>query len=93
MSEKEYTRQQFDSCSYDELTRCVRARIEWIRECKRFLDDSYCRQYGSIRATIGLRVICCKWEIRRLLVMRRVLKRSGLHNWDSRILSLKGRIA
>lgn len=76
-------RKQFDSCSYEELTDCIHARIKWIRESRKFLADSNTKQYGHIRSKVIFGMATNKFEIRRLMKMRRVLKRSGLRNWDT----------
>jgi len=75
-------RKQFDSCSYEELTECVHARVRWIREWRRFLKDNT-HQYGHIRSTAVIKIATNCHEIRRLLKMRRVLKKSGQRNWDT----------
>jgi len=82
-------RKQFDSCSYEELTNCVHARIRWIREMKKFLKDENTKDYGHIKAKCRLSIATDKKEISKLLKMRRVLKKSNLKNWDSDILSVK----
>ena len=74
---------QFDSCSYEELTMCIHARVQWIREYRRFRTDDNTRQYGHIRAILLFKILSCKMEIKRLLKMRRVLKKSSLRNWDT----------
>lgn len=81
-------RKQFDSCSYAELTSCIKARIEWIRESRQFLRDKNTEVYRHTRATVRLTLLRNKLEIRNLLKMRRVLKRSGLKNWDSDKLAI-----
>lgn len=79
-------REQFDSCSYDELTRCVHARVRWIREYTRFLADPLTAEYTTVRVNTAIRILSTKHEIGRLLKMRRTLKRSGRRNWDSSVL-------
>lgn len=76
-------RKQFDSCSYEELTNCIHARVKWIRESRKFLADVNTREYGHIRSHVILSATTNKFEIRRLMKMRRILKRSGLRNWDT----------
>jgi len=76
-------RNQFDSCSYEELTLCVHARVQWIREWRRFLKDGSTRQYGHIRSSAVINIATNCLEIKRLLKMRRVLKNSGLRSWDT----------
>jgi len=76
-------RKQFDSCSYEELTSCIHARVQWIREYRRFRNDPNTLQYGHIRADMIFKILYCNREIKRLLKMRRVLKKSGLRNWDT----------
>ena len=76
-------RHQFDSCSYEELTSCVHARVSWIREYRRFRKDDYSTQYGHIRAGLIHQIVICNSEIKRLLKMRRILKKSSLKNWDT----------
>jgi hypothetical protein len=78
---------KFNTCSYDELTDCIRARIEWIREYTQFLHDENSLVYSHLRGVAIARSALYKSEIRRLLKMRRVLKRSRLKNWNSDILS------
>lgn len=85
-------RKQFDSCSYDELTCCITGRISWIRESYRFLADRNTAQYGHIRVKVIIGINTNKQEIKRLLNMRRVLKRSGLKNWDSDKLDEKAKV-
>lgn len=75
---------QFDSCSYNELTNCVKARIKMIRENQRFLDDTKASSnYPNIRIQCSFKISDLNQEIRRLLEMRRILKSSGRKNWDS----------
>jgi hypothetical protein len=81
-------RKQFDGCSYKELTDCVKARIEWIRECRDFLKDEHCYKYGYLRASTALKILIMENEIRKLLKMRRVLKKSKYKNWNSELLSV-----
>jgi len=76
-------RNQFDSCSYDELTSCLKARVEWIRESRLFLADPYTLKYEHVRAKTILSMAINADEIRLLLIIRRVLKRSKYRNWDS----------
>lgn len=73
---------QFGSCSYDELTSCVKARVKWIREARLFLGDPLTIKYQHVRGKIRLSMLTNKLEIRRLLIMRRVLKTSPYNNWD-----------
>ena len=73
---------QFGSCSYDELTSCVKARVKWIREARLFLGDPLTIKYQHVRGKIRLSVLTNKLEIRSLLVMRRVLKTSPYKAWD-----------
>jgi hypothetical protein len=81
-------RKQFDSCSYNELTMCVKARIKWIKEYDRFLADELSNKYTHIRVSIVLKKLGCQNEIKRLLKMRRVLKKSAHRNWNSDLLSI-----
>ena len=81
-------RNQFDGCSYEELTSCVKARIEWIRECRDFLNDEHCYKYGYLRASTALKILRMEDEIRKLLKMKRVLKKSKYKNWNSDLLSV-----
>lgn len=75
---------QFDSCSYNELTNCIKARIKMIRENQRFLDDAETySNYPNIRIQCYFKISDLNQEIRRLLEMRRILKSSGRKNWDS----------
>lgn len=74
---------QFDICSYKKLTDCIHARVQWVRECRGFLKDDNSKRYGYIRATVRLKIVINCQEIRRLLKMRRVLKKSDLRNWDT----------
>ena len=75
-------RYQFDSCSYEELTGCIHARVQWIREWRRFLKDDT-HQYGHVRSTAIIKIATNCLEIKRLLKMRRILKKSDLRNWDT----------
>ena len=84
----EYTRQQFDSCAYSELTHCVIARIEWIREERAYLakgelNDKYPIMHEYVLHSLDRN----EKEIRRLLQMRRILKKSPYNNWDTRLLT------
>ncbi len=79
-------REQFDSCSYEELTYCIKARIKDIREFREFLKDEYSYKYKEVRTSIMFKTLISKSEIRRLLKMRRVLKKSQYKNWDSSLL-------
>ncbi|WP_191556580.1 hypothetical protein [Metabacillus idriensis] len=83
-------RKQFDTCSYSELTNCVKGRIEGIREYRRFLNDDSVKSYSRIRAKVALSITIEKFEIQRLLKMRRVLKKSGQRHWNSDKLSIQG---
>jgi hypothetical protein len=84
-----YTRQQFDSCSYGELTYCVTARLQDIREYKDFLNNQeIINKYPVMKAYVVHSLERSEKEIRRLLKMRRVLKKSPYKNWDSRLLTL-----
>lgn len=74
---------QFDTCSYEELTSCVRARIKWIRECKRFLRDPASRPYHHVRMQMALKWRTYEFEIRKLLKMRRILKKSVTRQWNT----------
>lgn len=74
---------QFDTCSYDELTRCVHTRIEWIRECRRFLADHNTRQYHHVRFQMVMKKWTYKHEVKRLLKMRRILKKSVTRQWNT----------
>lgn len=74
---------QFDTMSYAGLTRCVRARIQWIREYNRFLEDEHSKNYEHIRSTIVLSKLTAEHEINELLRMRRILKASPLRNWNT----------
>jgi len=76
-------RKQFDSCSYEELTSCIHARVKWIREWRKFRNDADTMQYEHIRSTAIIKIAVNCREIRRLLKMRRILKKSGLRNWDT----------
>lgn len=77
-------RNQFDSCSYNELTSCAKARIKAIRENQRFLDDfSVNSDYPLIRTQCFFKIHSLKVELSRLLKMRRILKSSGRNNWDT----------
>ncbi len=76
-------RGQFDSCSYNELTSCVHARIEWIRESRKFLKDPVSRNYPHVSSKQRLNVVINSNEIKRLLKYRRILKKSNLRNFDS----------
>ena len=83
----EYIRQQFDSCAYSELTDCVIARIEWIREERSFLADKELNtKYFVMRPYVMHTLERNEKEVRRLLKMRRVLKKSPYKNWNSRLL-------
>lgn len=80
---------QFDSCSYDELTHCVIARIQWIREYIEMLYDSaIVKEYPSIVNKIKTSIENNRNEIKQLLKMRHILKRSDLKNWDSDRLNI-----
>jgi hypothetical protein len=81
-------RKQFDSCSYDELTGCIIARIEWIRERQKFLKDPNSHPYGNIRVTVSLNILSYKHEIKKLLKMRRILKKSSYKSWNSDLLPI-----
>lgn len=77
-------KEQFDSCSYNELTSCVKSRIKWIRENKRFLyEEKASSNYPNIKVQCVFKTFELEEEIRRLLEMRRILKSSGRKNWDS----------
>lgn len=80
--------EKFNTCSYGELTTCIRGRLNDIREYKRFLMNQECKFYPRIAAHIRFDIAFEKYEIRCLLKMRRVLKRSGLKSWDSTRLSI-----
>lgn len=82
-------KRQFDSCSYEELTRCAHARIKNIREYRRFLNDPFSSMYPHIRTKVIFSIAICKSEIRRLLRYRRILKKSDLKNFDSQYHLLK----
>lgn len=75
--------QQFDTCSYEEVTGCVLSRIEWIRECKAFLADENAKKYSYVRSNTNLKVLLMKAEIQDLLKIRRIMKRNGMKNWDN----------
>ena len=84
----EYTRQQFDSCAYSELTHCVIARIEWIREERDYLaNEELGNKYPIMRGYVLHSLDRNEKEIRRLLKMRRILKKSPYRNWDTRLLT------
>lgn len=84
-----YTRQQFDSCAYSELTHCVIARIEWIREDRAFLaNEELTKKYILMTKQVQHSLERNEKELRRLLKMRSVLKKSPYKNWDSRLLTL-----
>lgn len=89
VADLEFTRQQFDSCAYSELTHCVIARIEWIREDRAYLaNEELVTKYPLMAKRIRHSLDRSEKELRRLLKMRRVLKKSPYRNWDSRLLTL-----
>jgi hypothetical protein len=60
---------QFETCSYEELTSCIKARIKWIRESREFLKDPNTFKYGHIRATMRLKVLGYKnWDSDKLAI-------------------------
>jgi hypothetical protein len=75
-------RRQFDSCSYDELNDCILARIKWIREFNKFLNDSNTKEYTHTRATLRLNILISKQEIHRIWKIRHLMKRYNIKNWD-----------
>lgn len=82
-----FTRQQFDSCAYSELTHCVIARIEWIKEDRAYLaNEELNLRYPVMHSYVAHALDRNEKEVRRLLKMRRVLKKSPYKNWDSRLL-------
>lgn len=83
-------RYQFDTCSYDELTRCVQARIEWLREVRSFLADPVTKKYHHVRFHAALDEWTYKVEIKRLLKMRRVLKSSITKQWNTDYFTRRG---
>lgn len=78
---------QFNSCSYDELTYCLRHRLEWIRSYRKSQADGVLVEYPNLNASLRLSCIVQQMEIKRLLKMRRVLKRSNYKNWNSEFLT------
>lgn len=74
---------QFDTCSYGELTRCVRARIKWIRECRRFIADPTSKGYHFVRMQMVFKISSLGVEIKKLLKMRRILKKSVTRQWNT----------
>lgn len=79
-------RKQFDSCSYDELTYCIKNRIEWLRSYKEMCKSNILKDFPKQKADLRLSAVIQKSEIGRLIKMRRILQKSGLKNWDSDIL-------
>jgi hypothetical protein len=71
---------KFDSCSYEELTDCIRSRIEWVREYREVLSDPNMKKYSHTRHMIALSLIDNRREIKILLNSRRILKSSGMNN-------------
>lgn len=84
-----WIRHQFDTCSYDELTHCIKARFDDIREYKDYLaNEEINSKYPMMRKYVERGLDVTEKEVRRLLKMRRVLKQSVYRNWDSRLLNV-----
>lgn len=66
---------KFHSCSYEELTNCVRFRIQTIRQYRRFLETHSLPGYPDVRFRIKLAILTEEQEIRDLMEMRRMMKR------------------
>lgn len=80
---------QFDTCSYWELSSCIKARIQWIREMASLLENTQISEdYKLVVLTVKQRITNDQNEIVKLLKMRRVLKKSGLRSWDSNVLAV-----
>ena len=80
---------QFDTCSYKELTFCVKGRIRWIRESINFLNNpKLVEEYKIITERVRKGMENDKCEISKILKMRRVLKKSGQRNWNSDRLTI-----
>lgn len=89
IKEGSITRQQFDSCSYNELTWNIKIKITSIREYQEFLnDETITGKYPFMKTYVEYLLERSEKEIRRLLKMRRVLKKSKYRNWDSDFLSV-----
>lgn len=84
--------QGFDGHAYDELTRFISARVKYLREYRKFLEDASTRQYTQVRFTIKLKEITVQHEIRTLLEMRRILKKSALDRWDTKFFKMQDEI-
>jgi len=78
---------QFDSCSYGELTNCVRYRIKWLKGYRKIGEEGILKDYPDIMAGLRIKAAFERSEIKKLLKMRRILKKSDLHNWDSVVLN------
>ena len=70
---------KFDSCSYDELTNCIRGRIRDIRNYRNVLSTGL-EKYPYVKQKILKSLEIDLFEIKKLLRYRRVLKRSGCRN-------------
>jgi hypothetical protein len=82
--------EKFDTCSYEELSMCIHARIGWIREIDSFCKDKASKKYPYIEITNKFHKLTLQNEIKNLLKMRRVLKRLWVRNWNT--ATLKGRL-
>lgn len=84
-----WIRHQFDTCSYDELTHCIKARFNDIREYRNYLANQEVNaKYPMMRKYVERGLDVTEKEVRRLLKMRRVLKKSVYRNWDSKLLDV-----
>lgn len=73
----------FDGMSYSGLTRCIRGRIQDLREYRKFRKEHgvILRDYTAVRLTLFFRTKMIEMEIRELLSMRRRLRKSPYCNW------------
>jgi hypothetical protein len=70
----------FDSCSVDELIGCMRARVIWIREFRRFKNDSVSKKYPNMFASGIFSMLNNKHEIQWINQTIRKLRQSGCKN-------------
>lgn len=76
----EERKHDFDSCSYDELTHCIKFRLKSIREIKcarKLLVD----KYPNVCACLRLTELNLKYEIKELFKMRREMKIKNANHW------------
>lgn len=77
-----YIDTRFDYCSYNELTECVNARINWIREYYEIVLSADIRElHKEACELLEMKIKSNKAEIKELLRMRREMKVYGAKTW------------